>query len=217
MIEKKGRDGGNLMTTSVPVPAADPRRTALLVMDYQTPIVRLLPETEGAALVRRVADAITTVRRAGGTIAYVRVGFTPEELAAIPAENKMFSAIAGRGGMDADGPATAVVGELAPADGDIVVRKTRVGSFSTTDLHDRLTRRGVTTLALAGISTSGVVLSTVRDAADRDYRLLVLSDGCADPDAQAHEVLMERVFPRQADVLGIAELPHLLEPAAAAG
>jgi nicotinamidase-related amidase len=54
---------------------------------------------------------------------------------------------------------------------------------------------------LTGIATSGVVLSTVREAADKDYRLTVLSDGCADLDPEVHSVLMGKVFPRQADVL----------------
>ena len=63
------------------------------------------------------------------------------------------------------------------------MRKQRVGAFSTTDLHEQLQARGIDTLVLAGISTSGCVHSTVLDAFDRDYRVIVLSDACADPDA----------------------------------
>lgn len=63
---------------------------------------------------------------------------------------------------------------------------------------------------LAGISTSGVVLSTVRDAADRDYRLYVLEDATADPDVEIHAALTTKVFPRQADVISNAELSDLL-------
>ena len=99
---------------------------------------------------------------------------------------------------------------LAPEPGDIVVRKTRVGAFSTTDLDEQLRKRGISTVVLAGISTSGVVLSTVRDAADRDYRIIVLADGCADFDAEVHDVLLGKVFPRQADVVNTAELDDLL-------
>jgi nicotinamidase-related amidase len=68
----------------------------------------------------------------------------------------------------------------------------------------------VDTLILAGISTSGVVLSTVRDASDRDYRVLVLADATADPDADVHEFLIERILPRQADVITTAQLEGLL-------
>ena len=98
---------------------------------------------------------------------------------------------------------------VAPQADDIVVRKTRVGAFSTTNLAQQLENAGITTLILAGISTSGVVLSTVRDAADRDYRLFVLADACADPNSGVHETLMHGVFPRQADVIATSELEEL--------
>jgi nicotinamidase-related amidase len=90
------------------------------------------------------------------------------------------------------------------------VRKTRVGPFGTTDLDDQLRSRGIDTLILAGISTSGVVLSAVRDAHDRDYRLIVVSDLCADPESGAHTFLIERIFPRQAEVITRHELHRRL-------
>ena len=56
-------------------------------------------------------------------------------------------------------------------------------------------------LVLGGIATSGVVLSTIREAADKDFQLTVLSDLCADFDPEVHSVLLEKVFPRQAAVM----------------
>jgi nicotinamidase-related amidase len=58
---------------------------------------------------------------------------------------------------------------------------------------------------LAGVATSGVVLSTVRQAADLDYRLTVLADGCLDADPEVHRVLVEKIFPRQAEVTTVAD------------
>ena len=101
---------------------------------------------------------------------------------------------------------------MAPAAGDVVVRKTRVGAFSTTDLHDQLQDMGIDTVVLAGISTSGVVLSTVIEAHDLDYRTIVLADGCADTDADVHAFLLERIFPRRADVIMLADLRALVSP-----
>lgn len=56
---------------------------------------------------------------------------------------------------------------------------------------------------LAGIATSGVVLSTVRHAADADYRIVVVEDCCADRDPEVHRVLMEKVFARQTTVVKV--------------
>jgi nicotinamidase-related amidase len=94
-----------------------------------------------------------------------------------------------------------------------VVRKTRVGAFSTTDLEQQLNDRGITTLILAGVSTSGVVLSTVREAADRDYYIYVLADAIADRDPHVHTVLTEKVLPMQAHLITVADLPGLITTA----
>ena len=166
-----------------PTPAIDPRRTALLVMDYQNGIVGRLEDAD--------FDAIPPASQFAGLVAQ-----------------------SGRA-MHADSPATAVHESVAPEPGDIVVRKTRVGAFSTTDLDDQLKAHEVQTLVLAGISTSGVVLSTVRDAADRDYQVFVLTDASADPQPGVHEFLTEKIFPRQARVITTAELEQLLEAAPA--
>jgi nicotinamidase-related amidase len=194
--------------TDAPSPI-DPRHTALLVMDYQPGILSRLPDAE--TLLERTADAIDIVRRSGGQVGYVRVAFEDADYAAIPATNKMAANVAAAGeAFHSDSPTSAVDEQVAPQTGDIVVRKIRVGAFSTTDLDEQLRERGIDTLILAGLSTSGVVLSTVRDGADRDYRLLVLADACADPQPNVHEFLLEYVFPRQGDVITIAELPDLL-------
>lgn len=186
----------------------DPRCTALLVMDYQNGIVQFLDDAD--ALLSRVGFAIEEVRRHGGHVAYVRVAFDDEDYERVPPHSALAPSLAAAGkALHSDSPATAVHDRVAPQPGDIVVRKTRIGAFSTTDLDEQLSERGVTTLILAGISTSGVVLSTVRDAGDRDYRLFVLADATADREPGTHEFLIERIFPRQASVITSADLDAL--------
>lgn len=81
--------------------------------------------------------------------------------------------------------------------------KRRVSAFTGSDLEVVLRALEVDHLVLAGIATSGVVLSTLREAADRDYRLTVLADACSDGDDEVHRVLTEKVFRRQADVVTV--------------
>ena len=139
-------------------PVLDPKRTALLVMDFQQDVLQRMPGLE--PLVARVQGAIADMRDHGGTIGYVRVAFTEEDWAAIPPGNSIFARAAQNRMMHHEDPSTAIHDSLAPQPGDIVVRKTRVGAMSTTDLDRQLRDRGIDTLVLAGISTSGVVLST---------------------------------------------------------
>jgi nicotinamidase-related amidase len=195
------------------LPRIDPRHTALLVMDYQAGILSRLGEAAGP-LLSCAADAIAIVRGHGGQIGYVRVAFEDADYDAVPPHSRFAPLLAAAGpAMHSDSPATAVHDTVAPEPGDMTVRKTRVGAFSTTDLDQQLRDRGISTLILAGISTSGVVLSTVRDAADRDYQVLVLADGCADPQADVHDFLTEKIFPRQAHVITSAELKDVLSTA----
>ena len=178
-------------------------------MDYQNGVVDMLDETDD--LLSRAADAIATVRGAGGQIGYVRVAFEDSDLEAFPPTSGMGKRVGASGlALRNDSPTTAVHERVAPEPGDIIVRKVRVGAFSTTDLDEQLRARGVDTLILAGISTSGVMLSTVRDASDRDYRVIVLADATADPQPDVHEFLTERIFPRQGDVITVADLDGLL-------
>jgi nicotinamidase-related amidase len=188
-------------------PSLNPARTALLIMDLQNGILARHPD--GEAFVASLARAREAARAAGLTIGYVRVALTAEEAEQVPPTSRF--ADAGER-LNADSPATRIVDRLAPAPDEIVVRKQRVGAFSTTDLAAQLAERGIDTLVLAGLVTSGVVLSTVRDAADRDYRLVVLSDGCWDADPEVHRVLTEKVFPRAGvTVASIEEFVTTLE------
>ncbi|MFJ3903722.1 cysteine hydrolase family protein [Streptomyces sp. NPDC090025] len=196
------------MTGPTPLPPLVPARTALLAMDFQYAIVPLAPEPE--ALLARVGGAIADVRAAGGTIGHVRVAFTEDDWATVPDRNITFSAAAAMKGMHHEDDLTRIHPEVAPEDGDIVIRKVRFGAGSTTDLFERLAARGIDTLVLAGVSTSGVVLSTLMDAADRDYRVFVLSDGVADRDPEVDRVLVEKVFPSRAHVIDTARLRELL-------
>ena len=176
--------------------------TVLLVMDVQRGIVERFAGDTG--YLPRLAGAVTAARAAGIPVIYVTIGFRPGH-PEISARNKSFSAVASSGRFAAGDPAAEIHPAVAPGDGDLIVTKRRVSAFAGSDLDVLLRGLGAGTLALAGIATSGVVLSTLRQAADLDYRLVVLADGCLDADPEVHQVLTGKVFPRQADVLTVAE------------
>lgn len=177
----------------------DPSRTALLVMDYQNGIIGMIDN--GDELLAITANLIRTFRDHGGAVGYVRVAFADGDWDGVPETSHMAKRVKGYGdAFHVDSPNTQIPAEIAPQDGDIVVIKKRVGPFGTTDLDEQLRERGIDTLVLAGVSTSGVVLSTVRDAHDRDYRVLVVADACADPDQEVHDFLTGRIFPNQVEV-----------------
>ncbi|WP_446666220.1 cysteine hydrolase family protein [Flexivirga sp. B27] len=107
--------------------------------------------------------------------------------------------------MHHDQSPTQIIDRFEVRDHEHVVLKKRISAFAGSDLDLLLRGLGIDSLVLGGISTSGVVLSTVRQAADLDFRLTVLADACGDPDPEVHRVLTEKVFPRQATVTTAAE------------
>ena len=196
-------------------PTIVPAQTALLLMDYQNAMVSSLPEAE--QILDRAQQALTWARKNDVQVVYVRVAFAPDDYAGVPTHSKVFAAVAENKFLQDGSPEAALHDSLEVLDGDILVRKTRFGAFSTTDLYRDLHAKGLDTLVIAGISTSGVVLSTLRDAGDQDYRLFVLADATADPDAEVHRVLIEKVFPHQADIIRTEDLAALSSPEAVAG
>ena len=180
----------------------DPSRTALLIMDYQVAIVGGVAARE--ELLQRVRQALEAARAAKLPVIYVRVGFRrghPE----IGAGNTVFGGVKEANRFAEGDPEAEIHPEVAPQAGDLVVTKRRISAFAGSDLELILRARRLDTLVLCGIATSGVVLSTVRQAADADYRLVVLADACADRDEEVHRCLIEKVFPRQAEVVPIRE------------
>jgi nicotinamidase-related amidase len=173
-------------------------KTVLLVMDYQPGIVERLGRPE---VLEAAGRAVAAARAAGIPVFFVRVAFRPG-YPEVAASNLAFGQAAQHSGdtMTEAHAATQVHAALEPRPDEPVVTKRRVSAFTGSDLEVLLRGAGADGIVLAGISTSGVVLSTLRQAADLDYRLTVLADACSDGDPEVHRVLVEKVFPRQAVV-----------------
>ena len=201
---KKAQPQGSTAVMIEPAFTVNPARTAVLIMDYQNDIVGMLPEDVRGSLVERASAILKEARQAKIQIIYVVVRFRdgyPE----VNPQNKLFSSLKQSGRFVEGTPGAEIDARVAPQPGDIVVTKRRVGAFSTTDLETILRAKNINKLVLFGISTSGVVLSTVRWAADMDYSLAVVSDACADRDPEVNRVLMDKVFPWQATVVSSRE------------
>ena len=111
----------------------------------------------------------------------------------------------------ASDPVALIHDAIKPIEGEVVVGKHRVNAFYGTGLDLVLRANDIETLIILGYATSGVVLSTLRYAADLDYRLLVVEDCCADQQADVHDFLTQRIFPRQADVVASKDIVRMLE------
>jgi nicotinamidase-related amidase len=187
-------------------------KTALLLMDLQNGIVsRFVSDPQ---LISRIQKVTMKAREASMPIIHVVVKFR-EHFPEVSAKNKAFAMLkSGEFPLFDGNPAAEIHSAFAPQAQDIIVTKRRVGAFSGSDLEVVLRAQEIDHLVLTGIATSGVVLSTLRAAADMDYQISVLADCCLDKDEEVHRVLTEKVFPSQAEVLTATQwLERLPQPA----
>jgi nicotinamidase-related amidase len=140
-----------------------PQRTAVLALDFTPQIVKGYT-FDGDACVAAAAAVCAAARRASVQVAHVTPGPTT-----------------------ADGYHPGIV----PAQGDLTFVKSRIGAFSTTGLDVALRLAGRDCLLIMGVATSGTVLSTSRWAFDAGYRVVVIADGCSDPDEDVHKTLTD--------------------------
>ncbi|GES33166.1 isochorismatase family cysteine hydrolase [Streptomyces angustmyceticus] len=182
---------------------------ALLVMDVQRDIVDIVDAD--SAYLTRLRRAIDGARAADIPVIHVVIGLRPGSPDIGPG-NRVLADIVRRGLFTEGDPGTGIHPDVAPRDGDIVVTKRRASAFSGSDLDVVLRARGIDSLVLAGIATSGVVLATLCQANDMDFGLTVLTDGCLDTDPEVHRVLTERLFPQWADTLAVDDWLTTLAP-----
>lgn len=179
-------------------------QSALVVMDFQNGILERYSQ-KAEELLPKVSRAIAVARQVGIEVFYVRVAFRPN-YPEVSMNNAFFSAVVGNGDrFNEESSSTQIHSSIKPQVGEIVITKRRVSAFTGSDLDVLLRAKNIKKLILAGVSTSGVVLSTLRAAYDLDFSLVVLKDACLDPDEEVHKVLTEKVFIRQAEVVNVDE------------
>ena len=173
--------------------------SALLVLDMMNDLVhpdgkmgdRFAGQVTKRDVLSNTARAVDRARRNGFPVIYVVIGFTAgfEEfpdcspLLREPPETRPMLGTWG----------TQVHDAIKPAPGESVVVKHRVSPFYATNLDMLLRKRNIDTVLLAGVSTDLVVLSTARDAHDRDYRVTVLSDASAARTQRLHTAALSLI------------------------
>ena len=178
------------------------KNTTLLIMDLQQGILSQLGDA--ASYITHVKKAIATARNKKIPVIFVVVGFR-QGMPEISNNNKSFTSTKERLANADLNEFMKIHPDLTPLPEDVIVTKRRMSAFTGSDLQVILRSQKIDHIVLTGCSTSGVVLSTVREAADKDYRITILSDGCIDGDKEVHNILMNKVFLRQADVLTAEE------------
>lgn len=180
-----------------------PQHTALLVIDLQEDF--LSPDGYFArkgydpsplrAILPAVNRLIAAARAAGLTIIHTRQGYRADMADMTPYE-KWRRKRAGLDGTDVllrSGSGFQISADIDVKPGDVIVDKTCNSAFTYTDLELILRARGITHLMFTGCTTDVCVHTTLREACDRNFQCLTISDACASGDQYAHEAALHMV------------------------
>jgi nicotinamidase-related amidase len=188
----------------------DRQHTALLIADFYAAIMSTIPHAVDRQVVEKTQRLQSAAREANLFVCYCATVFRPGYVE-ISERNKTFRERKHSGQPAISDPLQLIHPAVKPAAGEVVVGKHRVNALYGTALDVILRANNIDTLIILGYATSGVVLSTTRYAADLDYRLVVVEDCCADQDPEVHNFLTQRIFPRQAEVVGAADVMEALK------
>jgi nicotinamidase-related amidase len=187
----------------------DRRRTALLIADYSHENLSNIRHAVDRGCLQKTQALQQAARGAGLLICYSATVFRSGYVE-VSDHNKFNSERKRSGAPAVSDPLSVIHAGVKPMTNEAVVGKHRVNAFHGSDLGLILNANDVNTLILLGYSTSGVVLSTLRHAADADYRILLVEDCCADKEPDVHDFLCQRIFPRQADIVQSADVIRAL-------
>jgi maleamate amidohydrolase len=175
----------------------------LLIVDFVVGFAD--PKTFGggniAPAIERTVHLLAAARRHGWPVAHSRIVY-----AADGSDDNVFSLkVPGMATLTEDHPNSAIVPELTPAAGELVVRKTVPSAFFGTQLAPWLSQRAVQTLIVAGAVTSGCVRASVVDAMSHGFRPLVVSDCVGDRAVGPHDANLFDMQQKYAAVMTLDE------------
>jgi maleamate amidohydrolase len=181
----------------------------LLIVDFVVGFAD--PETFGggniAPAIERTVHLLAAARRHGWPVAHSRIVY-----AADGSDDNVFSLkVPGMATLTEDHPNSAIVPELKPAAGELVVRKTVPSAFFGTQLAPWLSQRAVQTLIVAGAVTSGCVRASVVDAMSHGFRPLVISDCVGDRAIGPHDANLFDMQQKYAAVMTLDEALSSIE------
>jgi len=179
-------------------------RPALLIIDFVVGFTDPAHFGGGniAPAIDRTVELLAFARQMGWPVAHTRVVYADDGSDAGAFTAKVPSLLK----LTEDSELSQIVPQLAPAPGELVIRKRQASAFFATELAAWLHHRGVDTVLIAGCTTSGCVRASVVDCVSSNYRTMVLIDCVGDRALDPHEANLFDMGQKYADLMESGEV-----------
>ena len=185
-------------------PALDPKRTAVVLIEYQNDFTSEGGTLHGAVegvmestgMMKNTADVVDAARQAGATVIHAPISFAAGYGEISDRPYGILAGVVESNSFVKDSWGAAIVEELTPAEGDIVIEGKRgLDTFASTNLDFILRSKGIDTIALAGFLTNCCVESTMRSGYERGYQVYTLTDCVAATSQEEHDNAISKDYP----------------------
>lgn len=186
-------------------PKIDARRTAVLVLDVQNDLVKITPCIRENRVLEHIASVVKAARRRKVPVIHITASVRGDFLD-IPRDNPLWDGLRKSRQLIFGTRGAAIHPKIRPLKSELVLNKTCVDPFLTTNLGQALQNHDVNTVVLTGLWTNWVVEATARHASDMGYRVFIPRECVASNNFENHDFAINRILPTICYVVGTADV-----------
>jgi nicotinamidase-related amidase len=172
----------------------DPQRTAVLLLDVQKDLVDITPGLKKNRVIENMAGVLKCARRRKLPVIHITASVRADFLD-LPKDNPLWDGLRKKRQLIIGTKGAAIDPRVRPLKNELVLNKTCVDPFLTTNLGQALQNADANTIILMGLWTNYVVEATARHASDMGYRVFLVREACASNTVENHEFALNRILP----------------------
>ena len=183
----------------------DPKRTALLLLDVQKDLVDITPGLKKNRVVENMASVLKAARHRKSAVIHITASVRPDFLD-LPKDNPLWDGLRKKRQLIIGTKGAAIDPRVKPLKSELVLNKTCVDPFLTTNLGQALQNADANTIILVGLWTNWVIEATARHASDMGYRVYLVRDACASNAIANHEFAINNILPTICYVVDVKDV-----------
>jgi len=183
----------------------DPKRTAVLLCDVQMDLVGITPGLKRRRVLQNMAAVLERGRRKKASVIHITASVRPDFLD-LPKDNPLWDNLRKAKQLIIGTPGARIHPSVKPLKTELVLNKTCVDPFLTTNLGQALHNADVNTIVLMGLWTNWVIEATARHASDMGYRVFLVEDACGSNTEENHDFAVKNVLPTICYVVSVQDV-----------